>query len=493
MGALLIYLAVEQGRIMYAVLGCGRLGCEVVRSLDSCKENLVIFDDDEGSLGMLEEQGFRVIPVTELSPAIVEEHGEEWSRVYLLGDDGTINVELARAVRKLLPEATIIVNSADKESEKALNAVDGIILFRATDVARDALSSTMASLERQGTALRLRSILEKAGGTVAIFTHDNPDPDSLASAMAFSAICKHLGIPLKIYHGGEISHQENLEMVRLLDLELFQLTGGDDLAIALQNAAKIVMIESAIPGENNILPPGTVPNIVLDHHSTSKDVSASDLVDIRSDVGALSTALTMYLQDLDVELDSKLATALLYGLRVDTKSFTRNVSPTDLKAAAYLSPFADQDMLKRIESPPMTSDTLDVIGRAIVNRELREGVLFSAVGYIEERDALPQAVEFLMRERDVRVAGLCGIRGYNIHISARSVDPTVHIGEVVKNAFGELGSGGGHATSGGVQIPLDRVNIPDKSDKELVVNVVSNMIRKLFFTCLGVDISTKTV
>jgi nanoRNase/pAp phosphatase (c-di-AMP/oligoRNAs hydrolase) len=119
--------------------------------------------------------------------------------------------------------------------------------------------------------------------------------------------------------------------------------------------------------------------------------------------------------------------------------------------------------------------------------------MFSAVGYVEERDALPQAAEFLLRESDVKVVGLCGIRGYNIHISARSNDPLVHLGEVVTKTFSDLGSAGGHAGSAGVQISLDRVNIEDKSDKELIANEVANMCRKLFFTGFGIDISTKTV
>lgn len=478
---------------MYAVLGCGRLAFEIVEGLALDKKEILLIDDNEETLDLFKKEGYKVQKVKALTLKVIEKHAKDWSKVFVLGDEGAANIRLAKSVRKHLPSAQIIINAPDKKSEAALGKIDEVVTFRASESAKSALVATLAALERQQTALHLRTLLQNTKGTIGIFIHNNPDPDSMASAMAFSRICEHLDVSSKIYYGGEISHQENKEMVRLLDIQLSQITGEDELAIALKNAAKVVMVETVIPGDNNALPADFVPNMVLDHHSTSRDVSASDLVDIRSDVGALSTVLTMYLQELDVEMDVNLATALLYGLRVDTKAFTRNVSPTDLKAAAFLSPFADGDMLSRIESPPMTSDTLDVIGRAIVNREMREGVLFSAVGYVEERDALPQAAEFLMREKDVKVVGLCGIRGYNIHISARSIDPGIHIGEIVKSSFGELGSGGGHATSGGVQIPLERVNVPDKSDKELVANIVSNMIRKLFFTGLGVDIATKTV
>ncbi len=479
---------------MYTILGFGRFGYELVRGLDCAREDILIIDEDASDLDELEREGFKVLKVKTFSPEIIESYVKTNDKVFILSDDGQKNLELVKMTREHIKDATIIVNAPDKESEDQMSRFKGVVPIRTSDSVTNALKSALETRIIERTATLLRKILQKAGkGTIAIFTHNNPDPDSIASALAFQAICENEGLSSKIYYGGEISHQENKELVRLLELELHHVGNEEELSIALKNASKIIMIETAVPGENNVLPKNIVPNIVLDHHSTSRNVNASDLMDIRSNIGALSTVLTTYLQQLDIKVYPKLATALLYALKVDTKSFTRNVSPTDLKAAGFLSSFADEDLLKRIESPPMTAYTMDVIGRAIVNREIRDGVLFSSVGYIKERDALPQAAEFLMREKGVRIVGLCGIRGYNIHISSRSVDSNVHIGEVVKKAFSKLGSAGGHATSAGVQIPLDKVNIKDKSDKELIANEVANMCRKMFFTGLGIDISTKKI
>ncbi|UCE74958.1 MAG: NAD-binding protein [Methanomassiliicoccales archaeon] len=479
---------------MYVVLSCGRFGYEFVRGLDVDIKDILIIDETADNLSGLEKEGFRVLPIKTFSSDIINSHVKTGDQVFILGDDGRKNLELIKMTRELIPDVTIIVNATNKECEDKMNLIKGVVPIRISDSVRNALKIALEARITEKKATLLRKILQKAkGGTVAIFTHNDPDPDSIASALAFQAICESEGIRSKIYYGGEISHQENKELVRLLEIELNHIKNEDELSIALQNASKIVMIETALPSENNVLPMDIVPNIVLDHHSTNMDVNASDFADIRSDLGALSTALTTYLQKLDVKVDSKLATALLYALKVDTKSFTRNVSSTDLRIAAFLSPFADEELLKRIESPPMSSYTMDVIGKAIVNREIRDGVLFSSVGYVKERDALPQAAEFLLRESGVRVVGLCGIRGFNIHISARSNDKSLHLGEAVKRAFSEYGSAGGHPTSAGVQISLDRVKIKDKSDKELIANEVANMCRKIFFTGLGIDISTKTI
>jgi nanoRNase/pAp phosphatase (c-di-AMP/oligoRNAs hydrolase) len=479
---------------MYAILGAGRFGYELVRGLDYERSEILIIDEDMDTLSELEKEGFKVLYVEKFSSEVIQNEVITGDKVFILSDDGKKNLDLIKMTREHIPDVTIIVNAPDRETEAEMYKFKRVVPIQISDSVTNALKSALETRITEKTATLLRKILQKAGeGTIAIFTHNDPDPDAIASALAFSAICENDGIKSKIYYGGEISHQENIELVRLLEIELNQITNENDLTIALNNASKIALVETAIPSQNNVLPKDLVPNIVLDHHSTAKDVVASDLIDIRSDVGALSTAMTIYLQQLDVKLDSKLATALLYALKTDTKSFTRNVSPTDLKAAAYLSPFADEAILKRIESPPMTPYTMDVIGNAIVNREVKDGVLFSSVGYVEERDALPQAAEFLLREKDIKIVGLCGIRGYNIHMSGRSNDPNVHLGEAVKRAFSEYGSAGGHATSAGVQISLDKLNIADKTDKELIVNEVANMCRKLFFSGLGMDISEKTI
>jgi nanoRNase/pAp phosphatase (c-di-AMP/oligoRNAs hydrolase) len=409
---------------MYAVLGSGRFGYEIVRGLDQDKDAILIIDENPDTLGQYEKEGFKVLKVEAFTSEVIEDHVKTGDKVFILGDDGDKNLELVKITRNHNSDVTIIVNAPQRESEEQMNKIRGVVPIRISEGVTNALKSALETRIMEKTATLLRKILQNTDkGTVGIFMHNNPDPDSMASALAFQAICENEGVSSRIYYGGEISHQENKELVRLLKLELQQIGNEKEMGIALQNSARIVMIETAIPGENNALPKDIVPNIVLDHHSTSRDVIASDMVDIRSDVGALSSILTTYLQYLDVKVDTKLATALLYALKVDTKSFTRNVSPTDLKAAAFLSSFTDAELLKKIESPPMSSYTMDVIGRAIVNREEKEGVLFSAVGYIEERDALPQAAEFLMREKGIRIVGLCGIRGYNIHISARVQHP----------------------------------------------------------------------
>src|SRR5689334_5519510 len=56
---------------------------------------------------------------------------------------------------------------------------------------------------------------------VVILTHDNPDPDSIASACALGLIFEQrAGMEFKVAYGGIIGRAENLAFVKVLKLPL---------------------------------------------------------------------------------------------------------------------------------------------------------------------------------------------------------------------------------------------------------------------------------
>jgi len=147
------------------------------------------------------------------------------------------------------------------------------------------------------------------------------------------------------------------------------------------------------------------------------------------------------------------ATALLYGIRVDTKDFAREITIDDFEAGAWLLPQADTDVLERIETPSMSADTLDTIAAAIRNRELDGSMLASCVGAIADRDTLAQAADRLLAMRGVTVTFVYGFTEGTIYVSARSRGKDIDLGAVLREAFGDQGSAGGHADMAGAQLP----------------------------------------
>ncbi|MFW6018848.1 MAG: DHH family phosphoesterase [Halapricum sp.] len=297
---------------------------------------------------------------------------------------------------------------------------------------------------------KLHDLLSGAS-EINIVCHNNPDPDCLASALALGRIAAAAGIDdRRILYSGDISHQQNRAFVNLINIDLQQF----DVESVMDRPpdSLLAFVDHSIPGENNNVPPETPVDIVIDHHP-AEDIDAG-FVDHREELGAVATILTEYVRALDIDLTTELATALLFAIRSDTLDFLRGATAAEYDAAGYLHEPADQAMIRQLTTPSVTGSTLDAISTAIDNRRTNGAVLISHVGRTTERDALPQAVDYLVRLEGVETAIVFGLVDDTIQISARSPDPRVHVGRTLHDAFDDVGSGGGHHDAAGGQIPL---------------------------------------
>ena len=303
------------------------------------------------------------------------------------------------------------------------------------------------------------------GETLTIVCHDNPDPDCLASALALGRIAMAAGIDERhILYSGDISHQENRAFVNLLDIDLEAFA-----AAAVQDRepdSLLAFVDHSTPGQNNPVPADTPVDIVIDHHP-AEEIEAT-FVDHRPELGAAATILAEYLDTLEIDLDAAVATALLFGIRSDTLDFLRGATPAEYDAAGYLHAAADQDLIRQLAAPSLTNGTLEAISAAIDNRQTDGAVLISHVGRTTERDALPQAADYLIRLEGVQTAIVFGLVADAVHISARSPDPRVHVGDVLRDAFDDVGGGGGHHDVAGAQVPLGILAGYDSNDEQLL-------------------------
>jgi len=188
---------------------------------------------------------------------------------------------------------------------------------------------------------------------------------------------------------------------------------------------------------------------------------------------------------MDIPVDKNVATGLLYGIRSDTRDFRRNVTPQDLSNAAFLLPLTDSDLLDQIMSPSLSQETLDVLGNAIRNRRTQSGYLFANVGFVRNRDSLPQAADLLISLEGVNTALVYGISDDAIIISSRNRDIRLHIGNVLQEAFGDIGDAGGHPNMAAATIPLSyfrRVR-----NKEELLSLIMDPLLKKFTGLVGLD------
>jgi nanoRNase/pAp phosphatase (c-di-AMP/oligoRNAs hydrolase) len=293
--------------------------------------------------------------------------------------------------------------------------------------------------------------LLSGGSEINIVCHNNPDPDCLASALALGRLAAAAGIDeRRILYSGDISHQQNRAFVNLLDIKLRSFEPGD--IKDRPEDSLLAFVDHAVPGANNRVPEGTPVDIVIDHHPI-EGIEAR-FVDHREDIGATAAILTEYVRELELEPDTALATALLFALHRETLDFLRGATAAEHEAAGYLYEYADRDLLRQLSTPSVTGATIDAISTAIDNRTIRGAVLISHVGRTSERDSLPQAADYLATLEGVETAIVFGIVNDAIHISARSTDARVHIGDALAKAFEDVGSAGGHQEMAGGEIQL---------------------------------------
>ena len=310
----------------------------------------------------------------------------------------------------------------------------------------------------------------------AIICHNNPDPDCLASALALDYIAGEAGVEhIDIYHGGEITHQQNRAMVNIFNIPTKSYTGA-----TLSDYDRLAFVDHGVPGRNNEVPAETSVDIVIDHHPTD-DVDAQYL-DHQPDIGATATIMVEYLYALDLALDERLATALLFGIRRETLGFMRGVTEAEYAAAQYLHAEADKDTLRTLADSLFTGITLDAIGQAVLNRRVRGSCLVASAGRTSERDALPQAADYLLNLEGVSTTVVFGFIDDSIHLSARTRNTHVHIGEVIEEAFDDDGSAGGHREMAGGVVPLGPFT-PSGAD-ETVERIVTEAVYSRAFDAL---------
>ena len=305
----------------------------------------------------------------------------------------------------------------------------------------------------------------------------------IVSAVGLGTIAAAAGIDERhILYSGEISHQQNRALVNLLDIDLepFRV----EIVRDRPPGGLLAFVDHSVPGENNYVPDGTEVDIVIDHHPV-EEITAR-FVDSREEVGATATILTHYIRELPMEPTARIATALLFAIRRETLDFLRGVTRREYEAAAYLHDYSETAMLRRLSNPAVSSATVDTIADAIENRRITASVLISQVGRTSERDALPQAADYLMTLEGVETAIVFGLVENTIQISARSTDSRVHIGTALHDAFADVGSAGGHREMAGGTIELG-IFSGYTTDDEQLMSIVNQVITARLENALNID------
>lgn len=304
------------------------------------------------------------------------------------------------------------------------------------------------------TSSKLQKLAELLAGKayLLITMQDTPDPDSLAGAVALRRLARSLAnLQCSIACGGTVGRGENRALVKYLSLNL---RGYDEIDYSKYDL--VAMVDTQPGTGNNSLPEAVVPDIVIDHHPIRRPTRAVTFTDIRSSYGATATILVEYLIEAGITPDTPLATALLYGIRSDTQDLGREASRHDIEAIEFLYPFANKRMLGIIQRGKVPRVYYQMLADALRNARVQGPAVITELGDIDNPDMIAEVADLLLRDDETTWTMCTGYWNGKMLISIRTSEENNVAEKVIKHMVARKGTGGGHLTYAGGQIPLTK-------------------------------------
>ncbi|MDX9971474.1 MAG: DHH family phosphoesterase [FCB group bacterium] len=318
----------------------------------------------------------------------------------------------------------------------------------------------------------LGAILRVCGreGRILALMQDNPDPDSIASAMAFATLIhRKLGKRVSIGYGGTVGRAENAAMLELLHVEAEHVTPRD-----LSEYAILCLVDTQPYSGNNVCVKSRTIQVVIDHHTVANQKSwKAEVADVRPHYGATATILYEYLLAARIEIDADLATALFYGILSDTQELGRQASHADVAAFQTLFQLADRTKLARIRRAPVPADYFKMLHAALEDTVVAGETVIAHIATECFPEMMAEVADLLLRLRGAKVSVCYGRCGNTIHLSVRTLDGRTHIANRVRLVVEDIGLGGGHRLMAGAQIPVG-------DDPEATTELVRQRILRVF-------------
>jgi nanoRNase/pAp phosphatase (c-di-AMP/oligoRNAs hydrolase) len=323
--------------------------------------------------------------------------------------------------------------------------------------------ATPISLERSKTFSEGILAWVRSKGKILIIIHDNPDPDSLAAAMALRHLfVMKLNSDAVIAFSGTIGRSENIAMAKELEILLTPLSVVD------LDEFKVVCMLDTQPGTgNNSFPPDRKVDIVIDHHPIRETSKACRWADIREEYGVTATILYEYLIAQDIYIGTKMATALFYAIKSETQDLGREASRPDRDAYLRLFPLTNKKLLFEIGHPKLPVEHFLTIHKALEHTKIYESVLVVNLMDVVFPEVVAEIADFLIRLEGIETVLSIGHYNDEVILSMRTTSHYLNAGEVIKELVAGRGSAGGHGmTAGGKldNVPFNHATLQEVED-----------------------------
>jgi len=283
----------------------------------------------------------------------------------------------------------------------------------------------------------------------------NADPDALAGAMAVKRLLRYRVKNVVIAHPNEIRRLNNVAMVERLKIPIERLN-----TVKLNDYKKKVMVDSQ---------PDHLPcfekiyfDVIIDHHPPTSKWEGVRFVDIRADYGSTSTMLVEYLRAAELKPSVSLATALFYGIKVDTENFEKKSLLADGIAFRYLFNIANRDLVRKFELTDLRRSELRYFSLAMQELKYSKRRYYTHLGKVRSPDVLVIIADFLNHVGEIDWVFVSGIHGERLIVIFRCDGYRKSAGKLATRIFSSVGSAGGHKEAARAEVPLKNLALGDR-------------------------------
>jgi nanoRNase/pAp phosphatase (c-di-AMP/oligoRNAs hydrolase) len=316
---------------------------------------------------------------------------------------------------------------------------------------------------------------------VYIQMHNFPDPDAIASAYGLQYLLGAKGLASTIVYKGKANYGSSYSMVQRLGIEIVEIE-----AVNITPDTEIMIVDAQMGNANIATLPGNGV-VCFDHHKTYESAQYM-FSDIRPWVGACASMIAEYMFNYGVDIDTKMATALLYGIKVDTANLTRSVSQLDLDMFYRLYTMADQDIIRDLDSSVLTVQDLKAYSMAIDSIKIAGRTCYANVGYNCPEALVASVSDFMMKLERIDNTVVYSVKDDGIRLSVRTAT-NMNVGDITNEALKGIGSGGGHENMSGGFVPYNP-SVEDPVHDQIYIERLIEEIEKRFAKLIVMSYNT---
>lgn len=325
-------------------------------------------------------------------------------------------------------------------------------------------------MERDTALKRLLQVISRP--RVYIQMHNYPDQDAIASAFGLQELLQYKGYEAVICYQGEIDKVNTIAMVETLGIRLYDV---DDLAMEEEDE---ILIVDGQKGNVNLQELIAKEIACIDHHP-KQQTDSYRFFDIRQ-VGACASIIAEYFVENEIPVSEKAATALVYGIKMDTANLMRQTTILDVDMFCRMYKQANLAMLRLFEGSSLQLKDLDAYRQALANLKVCENSIGVAnVGAGCSEAMMGTLSDFIMSLEEVRLSVVYSYRVGGLKISLRSETQELDVSTIIRRALsGYPGGGGGHSGMAAGFVP----GLTEQQAAELEV-ILTDRIAGLVMEC----------